>query len=147
MAKKKPGSKKKAAKPRCPRPAPPPQTPDELASLDVETTSAAAKRPGCPVVGIGASAGGLDAFKRFFAHMPADCGLAFVLIPHLDPKQKSLMVELIARKTTMPVVEAQQDLRVEANHIYVIPPNKYLGMAEGRLRLSDPPEQYMQQPS
>src|SRR6266852_4062495 len=54
-------------------------------------------RPGPPVAGIGASAGGLDAFKKLFAAMPADSGVAFVLIPHLDPKHESLMVELLAR--------------------------------------------------
>ena len=63
-------------------------------------------RLGFPVVGIGASAGGLDAFKKFFKAMPADCGMAFVLVPHLDPKHDSLMVELLARQTAMPVVEA-----------------------------------------
>ena len=65
-------------------------------------------RPGPPVAGIGASAGGLDAFKRFFSAMPADSGVAFVLIPHLDPKHESLMVELLARYTKMPVVEATE---------------------------------------
>ena len=54
--------------------------------------------PGPPVAGIGASAGGLEAFKKFFAAMPADSGIAFVLIPHLDPKHESLMVELLARQ-------------------------------------------------
>ena len=57
------------------------------------------ERPGPPVAGIGASAGGLDAFKKFFAAMPADSGIAFVLIPHLDPKHESLMVELLGRHT------------------------------------------------
>jgi two-component system CheB/CheR fusion protein len=56
-----------------------------------------------PVVGIGASAGGLDAFKKFFSRMPADSGAAFVLVPHLDPTHASLMVELLARQTQMPV--------------------------------------------
>src|SRR5260370_42160960 len=62
--------------------------------------------PGPPVAGIGASAGGPDAFKRFFAAMPADSGVAFVLIPHLDPEHENLTVELLARLTKMPAIEA-----------------------------------------
>ena len=73
-----------------------------------------------------ASAGGLDAFKKFFTAMPPDSGIAFVLIPHLDPKHESLMVELLARHTSMPVVEAAEGMDVEANHVYIIPPNKYM---------------------
>jgi two-component system CheB/CheR fusion protein len=93
---------------------------------------------GLPVVGMGASAGGLDAFKKFFSAMPADSGVAFVLIPHLDPTHESLMVELLARQTTMPVVEAKEGMRVEANHVYIIPPNKYMTMSGGALRLTGP---------
>jgi two-component system, chemotaxis family, CheB/CheR fusion protein len=71
-------------------------------------------KPGPPVAGIGASAGGLDAFKRFFGAMSADSGVAFVLIPHLDPQHESLMVELLARTTSMPVVEADEGMAIEA---------------------------------
>ncbi|MGA7979955.1 MAG: chemotaxis protein CheB [Chromatiaceae bacterium] len=91
------------------------------------------------VVGIGASAGGLDAFKRFLQAMPADTGLALVLVPHLDPSHKSLMVELLARHTSMPVREAQDGMAVEGDRVYVIPPNRYLAADDGVLRLSDPP--------
>jgi len=97
-------------------------------------------RPGPPVAGIGASAGGLDAFKRFFAAMPADSGVAFVLIPHLDPTHESLMVELISRDTRMPVVEATDGMAVVANSVYVIPPNKYMTISGGVLRLTGPVE-------
>src|SRR5205823_6357932 len=100
----------------------------------------AADRAPVPVVGIGASAGGLDAFKRFFAQMPADSGLAFVLIPHLDPSHESLMVELLTRHTAMPVAEAVGDTAVEPNRVYVIPPNKYLTISGGGLRLTGPVE-------
>ena len=93
-----------------------------------------------PVVGIGASAGGLDAFKRFFKAMPADGGMAFVLVPHLDPKHESLMVELLARQTAMPVLEAEDGQLIEVNHVYIIPPNKFLAINDGRLRLTVPPE-------
>ncbi len=95
-------------------------------------------KPGPPVAGIGASAGGLDAFKKFFAAMPPDSGMAFVLIPHLDPKHESLMVELLARCTTMPVVEATEGLAVLADHVYVIPPNKYMTIQGGVLSLTGP---------
>jgi two-component system CheB/CheR fusion protein len=99
------------------------------------------KRVACPVVGIGASAGGLVAFKAFFAHMPEDSGLAFVLVPHLDPSHRSLMVELLSRQTGMPVCEVRDGVEVEANHVYIIPPAKYLDIEGGRLKLSKPPEQ------
>jgi two-component system CheB/CheR fusion protein len=105
------------------------------------------ERPGPPVAGIGASAGGLDAFKKFFAAMPPDSGIAFVLVPHLDPAHKSLMVELLARHTTMPVVEAANDLPVEANRVYVIPPNKYMTIHGGALRLTGPVERRTSQTS
>ncbi|HVW70504.1 MAG TPA: chemotaxis protein CheB, partial [Steroidobacteraceae bacterium] len=93
-----------------------------------------------PIVGIGASAGGLGAFTRFFAHMSADSGMAFVLIPHLDPSHKSLMVELLSRQTAMPVLEAGHRMPIRPNTVYVIPPNKYLAIKRGRLMLSRPPE-------
>jgi two-component system CheB/CheR fusion protein len=95
---------------------------------------------GPPVAGIGASAGGLDAFKKFLAAMSADSGVAFVLIPHLDPKHESLMVELLARYTKMPVVEATDGVAALANHVYIIPPNKYMTISGGVLRLTGPVE-------
>ena len=97
-------------------------------------------RPELPVAGLVASAGGLDAFKKFFAAMPADSGIAFVLIPHLDPQHESLMVELLARHTSMPVVEAAEGMAVEANRVYIIPPNKNMTISGGVLRLTGPVE-------
>ncbi|MGH8657872.1 MAG: chemotaxis protein CheB [Gammaproteobacteria bacterium] len=91
-----------------------------------------------PIVGIGASAGGLDGFRRFFQAMPFDSGVAFVLIQHLDPAHESLTADLLARYTRMPVFQARDRMRVQANHIYVIPPNKYLTIAGNTLRLSEP---------
>ena len=72
--------------------------------------------------------------------MPADTGVAFVLIPHLDPKHQSMMVELLTHYSKMPVVEATENLAVEANHVYIIPPNKYMTIAGGVLRLTGPVE-------
>lgn len=95
-----------------------------------------------PIVGIGASAGGLEAFKRFFRAMPPDSGMAFVLIPHLDPTHGSLMVELLSRQTAMKVSEIEEGIPVEPNCVYVIPPNKYLSIIGGRLHLTEPTEQW-----
>lgn len=95
---------------------------------------------GFPIVGIGASAGGLNAFKRFFTALPVHSGMAFVLIPHLDPTHQSLMVELLAKYTTEPVVEATEGMAVKPNHVYILPPNKYMTIREGTLRLTGPVE-------
>ena len=96
--------------------------------------------PAVPIVGIGASAGGLDALKKMFRNMPADNGMAFVLVPHLDPSHESLMAELLGKQTGMPVEEATDQTRVQANHVYVIPPNQCLTVTDGVLRLSPPPD-------
>jgi two-component system CheB/CheR fusion protein len=92
------------------------------------------------VVGIGASAGGLDPCRRFFTDMPIDTGLAFVVVQHLDPDHKSEMALLLGRCTQMPVVEALDRARVEPNHVYVIPPNRALALSKGRLRVTEPAE-------
>lgn len=117
------------------------------AALDGGADPGEHKPAGPPIVGIGASAGGLDAFKKFFAAMPDGSGLAFVLIPHLDPKHESLMVELIARHTPMPVVEAGEGMAVEPNHVYVLPPNKYMTITGGVLHLTGPVERFGSQTS
>jgi two-component system CheB/CheR fusion protein len=87
---------------------------------------------------MGASAGGLAVFEAFFRAMPADSGAAFVLIQHLDPTRESLTAELVAKHTRMPVVQVERDTPVKANHVYVIPPNKYLSTSNHRLRLTAP---------
>jgi len=75
-------------------------------------------------VGIGASAGGIDAFKRFFSTVPADSGLAFVLVQHLSPTHESLAAAVIGRYTPMPVVQVRGDTPVRADRVYVIPPRE-----------------------
>jgi two-component system, chemotaxis family, CheB/CheR fusion protein len=92
------------------------------------------------VVGIGASAGGLDPCRRFFTEMPPDSGMAFVVIQHLDPVHKSETVSLLAHCTKMEVLESSDRARVEPNHVYVIPPNRALAIRAGRLRLTEPIE-------
>jgi two-component system CheB/CheR fusion protein len=87
-----------------------------------------------------ASAGGLEAFTKFFSAMPADSGIAFVLIPHLDPHRESLMVELLGRHTSLSVVQAEEGMAVQANRVYILPPNQYMTIAGGLLRLTGPVE-------
>ena len=90
-----------------------------------------------PVVGLGGSAGGLAALKTFFGAMPADCGMAFVVIMHLSPEHESILAEVLQRSTPMPVRQVQGRLKVEANRVYVIPPAKHLSMLDGHLILTD----------
>ena len=91
-----------------------------------------------PVVGLGASAGGLQAYSAFLDAAPSDTGAAFVLVHHVDPDHKSLMADLLANHTAMPVVLAVDQTPVLANHVYVIPPNSYLEIKKGVLHLSEP---------
>ncbi len=90
-----------------------------------------------PIVGIGSSAGGLEALHLFFKHMPADSGMAFVLIQHLDPDHKGMMPELLQRMTAMKVVQVRDRMRVEPNCVYIIPPNKNMSILHGTLHLLD----------
>ncbi len=96
-----------------------------------------APRPGsgCPIVGVGASAGGLEAFTQLLKHLPLDTGFGFVLVQHLDPQHESALSQLLSRATAMPVIEVTNNLRVKANHVYVIPPNTNLAIARGVLKL------------
>ena len=90
-----------------------------------------------PIIGIGASAGGLEAFEAFFDAMPADAGLAFVLVPHLDPTHVSIMPELIQKRTKMQVLQIKDGMRVEPNTVYVVPPNQNLSILNGTLQLME----------
>lgn len=93
-----------------------------------------------PIVGIGASAGGLEAFELFFKNLPIDTGMAFVIIQHLDPTQAGILPELIQRKTGLKVLQAKDRLKVKPNHVYVIPPNKSMSILNGTLHLFVPLE-------
>lgn len=111
-----------------------------------KATARARRRPGnvaidapvLPVVGIGASAGGLEALEEFFRHVPPDAGVAYVVVQHLDPTQRTLLGQLLGRVTALPVAEARHQAELRPNSVYVIPPNKNLTLANGRLLLSDP---------
>ncbi|BAY92764.1 MULTISPECIES: chemotaxis protein CheB [unclassified Tolypothrix] len=89
-----------------------------------------------PIVGMGASAGGIEAFTELLNHLPNDTGMAFVIVQHLSPNQKSLLSEILSRSTEMPVVEVQNGMVVEPNHVYVIPPNAKMTIAQGVLNLA-----------
>ena len=89
------------------------------------------------VVGIGASAGGLEALEHFFDNVPVDSGMAFVVIQHLSPDFKSLMDEILARRTRLPIHPVEDGMEVHANHIYLIPPKKEMIIAGGKLLLSE----------
>jgi chemotaxis response regulator CheB len=91
------------------------------------------------VVGLGASAGGLEAVRKLLAALPADTGMAFVLIQHLDPTHKSMMVDLLARDTEMSVFQAADGMSNQPNSLYVIPPQADLSVHDGLLRFSQPP--------
>jgi two-component system, chemotaxis family, CheB/CheR fusion protein len=93
-----------------------------------------------PIVGIGASAGGLAAFEAFFAGMPADIdsNMAFVLVQHLDPNHKSLLTELIRRYTRMQVLEVEDGMAVQPNCTYIIPPGRDMALLNGSLQLLEP---------
>ncbi|MGC9451351.1 MAG: chemotaxis protein CheB [Oceanipulchritudo sp.] len=107
-------------------------------TLAVREGTGKADEPAFPVVGIGASAGGLEALEQFFAHTPPSCGMAFVVIQHLDPTREGMMAELLQRGTLMPVSEAEDRTPVRKDHVYVIPPNKDISILHGVLHLLEP---------
>ena len=132
------------------QPTEPPPASDPVDGQDASAAPAAAARadvdqPGTapattfPVVGIGASAGGLAAFEAFFSAMPSDAktGMAFVLVQHLSPDHKSILVDLVKRYTRMQVFEAENGMVVKPDCTYIIPPNRDMTLAEGSLWLSE----------
>lgn len=96
-------------------------------------------KPGFPIVGIGASAGGLEAYESFFKAMPSTSGMAFVLVSHLDPTHVSILPELLKKRTKMKVMQIEDGHKIEPNHVYVIPPNKDLNILNGVLYLMELP--------
>ncbi|NOT54281.1 MAG: PAS domain-containing protein, partial [Deltaproteobacteria bacterium] len=114
------------------------------ATVTDERQSRAAPQPGCLVVGVGASAGGLGAFEEFFTHMPPHPsapggGMAFVIVQHLAPDHASLLPELLAKYTRMPVRQVATETPVAPDHVYVIPPDAALTIKGGILRVESPP--------
>jgi two-component system CheB/CheR fusion protein len=101
-------------------------------------TSSRQERPPFPIVGIGASAGGLEALEQFLGHVPANSGMAYVIVQHLDPTHKGIMPELLQRATGMEVFQVRDRLRVKPNSVYVIPPNRDMSILNGVLHLFEP---------
>ncbi len=111
----------------------------EAGALPSDMGPVKARVPDAPlIVAIGASAGGLAAFQSFFAAMPPKSGMAFVLIQHLDPHYQSMLVEILSRAVDMPVAQAADGVSVEANSVYVIPPDATLTISEGILHVEHP---------
>ena len=121
---------------RAGRPAVPPATRHEATDRRDESRASGS----FPIVGIGASAGGLEAFSSLLKHLPLNTGMGFVLVQHLDPEHDSALTQLLARATSLPVDEVTNNLRVEPNHVYVIPPNTNLSIAAGVLTLRPRPK-------
>ncbi|MEG4085125.1 chemotaxis protein CheB [Microcoleus sp. POL10_C6] len=114
----------------------PENTPEAIAPAALDSEQLTETDAPFPIVGIAASAGGLEAFTQLLSHLPADTGMAFVLIQHLDPNHKSLLSEILARTTQMPVNEVEDGVAVEPNQVYVIPPNTKMVVCKGVLQLS-----------
>ena len=142
--------KRSASKPSSQKAAPSPPTKRATAAAPVNNKDAkSARKPAksrgsaktieqaCfPIVGVGASAGGLEALEQLFGNLPTDSGMGFVVVTHLDPSHKSMMSELIARVTRMHVIEAKDGMAVEPNRVHVIPPDRDMAIKDGVLRLS-----------
>jgi two-component system CheB/CheR fusion protein len=112
---------------------------NEASGLDADMT-VSSKNKTFSIVGIGASAGGLEALEQFFENMPKNSGMAFVIIQHLAPNHKSIVPELLQRITEMKVTTVSDGLKIKPNYVYVIPPNKSMSVLNGSLYLFEPIE-------
>ena len=131
----------------------PPPRPKRSSARDTPPQSSVQPEPASdspqkvfPIVGIGASAGGLEAFRQLLQNLPADTGAAFVLVQHLSPTHESILPDLLARSTAMPVGEARDVEKIEPDHVYVIPSQMDLAITDGHLKLlprAAPPEWHM----
>lgn len=88
-----------------------------------------------PIVGIGASAGGLEAASEFLKALPPNTGMAYILVSHLEPTHESMLSEILSQSTTMPTREVKEGMGVEPNHVYIIPPNTNMTISNGILKL------------
>nr|WP_320050475.1 chemotaxis protein CheB [uncultured Desulfuromonas sp.] len=103
-----------------------------------ENSTAQTAKASFPIAGIGASAGGLEALEQFLGQVPENCGIAFIIIQHLDPTHKGIMPELLQRTTGMKVCQVEDRMKVQPNRVYVIPPNKDMSILHGVLHLFEP---------
>ena len=107
-----------------------------LAAASASAAAPSIQRPSFPVVAIGASAGGLDAYSEFFRALPSDTGMAFVLVQHLDPQHHSMLSGILSKTTKMPVEEVKPDVEIRPDRVYVIPPNAFIAITKGRFVLT-----------
>jgi two-component system CheB/CheR fusion protein len=134
-----PGAPEKAGKPAKKLTAAP--SPKDKAKPKAKTRRQAKKEIPTPpsallVVGVGASAGGLEAFTDLLRHLPRDTGMAFVLLQHLPAKQHSMLAQILGKATVMPVAEAREGIVPEADHVYILPPGEIMEIRQGALRLA-----------
>ena len=105
---------------------------------DLQNASSASPTPTFPLVGLGASAGGIQALQTFFENMPNQSGMAFVVIMHLSPNHESNLASILQHRTSMPVLQVTEPTRVAPNHVYVIPPSKHLLLQDGHIEVVEP---------
>lgn len=108
---------------------------EELSEMAQEEKEKSKQTKFFPIIAMGGSAGSFYAFEKFFLHMPVDCGFAFVIVMHLDPSHNMGVSTLLQKSTAMPVIEAKDGTKLEPNHVYVIPPNRDMGIHNGHLLL------------
>jgi two-component system CheB/CheR fusion protein len=136
------GKKKAVRKQKSQRlPAEPVESPpflEEATPAESEALQGSKPSNDFPIVGIGASAGGLEALEAFMKNIPEKCGMAFIVVQHLDPTHKGMMVELLQRATRMPISQVRDRMTVEPDCVYMIPPNKDLSILHGVLHLLEP---------
>ena len=113
---------------------------NEQPSPDTKTAQGHRKTPDFPIVGIGASAGGLEALELFMQNVPQGCGIAFVIVQHLDPTHQGMLAELLQRVTRLTVSQAKDRVRIKPDCVYIIPPNKDMSILHGALHLFEPAE-------
>ena len=116
------------------RPADPPRVPAPDAA-EQDEVQPRPRGSDFPIVGVGASAGGLDAFRQLLGALPTDTGMAFVLVQHLDPSHESILAELLAKGSRMPVSEVRGDTLVEPDHVYVTPGRNDVALEGDALKL------------
>src|SRR5262245_33218452 len=106
---------------------------ERKAQTVTQSASHARENPSQPtsIVGVGASAGGLEAFEQLLAALPEDTGMAFVLVQHLAPKHESILSELLSKQTRMPVIEVSEGMAVKPNHVYALPPSADMSIMGG----------------
>ncbi len=112
--------------------------PDAFADQEVITPKAETPQTDFLTIGIGASAGGLEALELFLRNVPEKSGMAFVIVQHLDPTRKGFLVDLLKRTTTMPVLQVEEETSVQPDYVYLIPPNKDMSLLHGVLHLFEP---------